>query len=62
MREAAAAGATVQNGDVMLIHQSAAAFGLWTGQQAPIDLLTSTLDEARDRAPEPAGVAETAEA
>jgi shikimate dehydrogenase len=62
MREAAAAGATVQNGDVMLIHQSAAAFGLWTGQQAPIDLLTSTLDEARDRAPEPAAVAETAEA
>ncbi len=42
LRDAAAAGATaVQNGDVMLIHQSAAAFELWTGQSAPIDLLTA---------------------
>ena len=42
LREAAAAGAAaVQNGDVMLIHQSAAAFELWTGQPAPIDVLTS---------------------
>ena len=49
LRDAAAAGATaVQNGDVMLIHQSAAAFELWTGQSAPIDLLTQTLEEARD--------------
>jgi hypothetical protein len=32
----------------MLIHQSAAAFELWTGQAAPIDLLTETLEGARD--------------
>ena len=49
LREAAAAGASaVQNGDVMLIHQSAAAFELWTGQPAPIELLTQTLEDARD--------------
>ncbi len=49
LREAAAAGAAaVQNGDVMLIHQSAAAFELWTGQAAPIDVLTETLERARD--------------
>ena len=36
LREAAAAGATAtMNGDLMLLHQSAAAFELWTGQQAP---------------------------
>jgi shikimate dehydrogenase len=49
LREAAAAGAAaVQNGDVMLIHQSAAAFELWTGQPAPFDVLTRTLESARD--------------
>jgi shikimate dehydrogenase len=49
LREAAAAGAAaVQNGDVMLINQSAAAFELWTGQPAPIDVLTQTLEAARD--------------
>ncbi len=49
LREAAAAGAAaVLNGDVMLIHQSAAAFELWTGQPAPIDLLTKTLEAYRD--------------
>ena len=50
------------NGDVMLLHQSAAAFGLWTGQPAPMDLLSTTLEEARDREPDPAELAETAEA
>jgi shikimate dehydrogenase len=49
LREAAAAGASaIQNGDVMLLHQSAAAFELWTGQTAPLDLLGATLDTARD--------------
>ena len=32
------------------LHQSAAAFELWTGQPAPIDLLTETLEAARDSA------------
>jgi len=49
LREAAAAGATsTMNGDLMLLHQSAAAFELWTGQQAPMDLLRATLESARD--------------
>lgn len=48
MREARAAGATaVMNGDLMLIHQSAAAFELWTGQSAPLELLREKLDAAR---------------
>ena len=51
LREAAAAGASAtQNGDVMLLHQSAAAFELWTGQPAPLDVLTERLDAARDSA------------
>ena len=38
LREAAAAGASAtMNGDVMLLHQTAAAFELWTGQEAPMD-------------------------
>ena len=33
MRDARAAGATdVMNGDLMLVHQTAAAFNLWTGR------------------------------
>ncbi len=61
MREAAAVGATVQNGDTMFLEESAVAFQLWTGQEAPMDLFRSTLDAARDSAPtEP--VAEAAEA
>ncbi|MET0773482.1 MAG: shikimate dehydrogenase, partial [Candidatus Limnocylindrales bacterium] len=60
MREAAAAGGTVQNGDIMFIEESAVAFNLWTGQEAPRDLFRATLDAARDSAPEP--VAEAAEA
>jgi hypothetical protein len=49
LRESAAAGAAAtMNGDLMLLHQSAAAFELWTGQQAPMDLLRATLDAARD--------------
>lgn len=48
MREARAAGAAaVMNGDLMLIHQSAAAFELWTGQSAPLELLREKLDAAR---------------
>jgi shikimate 5-dehydrogenase len=36
------------NGDVMLLHQTAAAFELWTGQQAPMATLRERLDVARD--------------
>ncbi len=51
MREARAAGASgVANGDVMLVHQSARAFELWTGRPAPIDLMRQALEVARERA------------
>ena len=45
LREAEAAGCTVMNGEVMLLHQGAASFHLWTGQQAPVDLMRDTLAE-----------------
>lgn len=62
VREARAAGATAAvNGDVMLIHQTAAAFRLWTGQQAPLELLAERLDTARD-ADVPAAGAEATDA
>jgi shikimate dehydrogenase len=51
LREAKAAGAAaVQNGETMLLHQGAAAFQLWTGQPAPLELMRDRLDQA-ERAP-----------
>ncbi|MGH2473708.1 MAG: shikimate dehydrogenase [Candidatus Limnocylindrales bacterium] len=47
LRDAAAAGATTADGELMLLHQGAAAFTLWTGQPAPLDLMQSKLAEAR---------------
>jgi shikimate dehydrogenase len=50
LRDAKQAGAgAVMNGDVMLLHQSAAAFQLWTGRPAPMDLFRQRLEETRDR-------------
>ena len=43
LREAAAAGCQVLNGEVMLLHQGAAAFTLWTGQPAPVELMHEKL-------------------
>lgn len=49
LKDAAAAGAKkAMNGDVMLVHQSAAAFELWTGQKAPLDALRKQLEASRD--------------
>lgn len=49
LTDAAAAGATrTMNGDVMLIHQSAAAFELWTGTAAPVDVIRQQLEASRD--------------
>jgi shikimate dehydrogenase len=45
LREAQAAGCQVQGGDLMLLHQGAAAFTLWTGQPAPIALMQEKLAE-----------------
>src|SRR4029078_10358909 len=47
LRDAAAAGATVADGELMLLHQGAAAVPLWTGQAAPLELMQSKLAEAR---------------
>jgi shikimate 5-dehydrogenase len=47
LRDAAAAGCTVADGELMLLHQGAAAFTLWTGQPAPMDLMQQKLAEAR---------------
>jgi shikimate dehydrogenase len=47
LRDAAAVGATTLDGELMLLHQGAAAFTLWTGQPAPLDLMQSKLAEAR---------------
>lgn len=49
LRDARAAGATeTQNGDTMLLHQTAAAFNLWTGMTVDLDMLREHLDAARD--------------
>jgi shikimate dehydrogenase len=45
LREAAASGCQVQNGELMLLHQGAAAFTLWTGQPAPVALMHERLAE-----------------
>jgi shikimate dehydrogenase len=47
LREAEAAGATILDGELMLLHQGAAAFTLWTGKPAPLDLMQKKLHEAR---------------
>jgi shikimate dehydrogenase len=47
LREAEAAGCQVMDGELMLLHQGAAAFTLWTGKPAPLELMQQKLQEAR---------------
>ena len=47
LRDAAAAGCQVADGELMLLNQGAAAFTLWTGQKAPLELMQEKLAEAR---------------
>jgi shikimate dehydrogenase len=47
LRDAEAAGCTVSDGETMLLHQGAAAFTLWTGQAAPLELMGAALADAR---------------
>ena len=47
LREAEAAGCTVADGELMLLHQGAAAFTLWTGMVAPVELMQRALSDAR---------------
>jgi shikimate dehydrogenase len=49
LRDAEAAGCTTMDGELMLLHQGAAAFTLWTGQPAPLELMQTKLAEARAR-------------
>ena len=62
LRDARAAGATeTQNGDTMLLHQTAAAFSLWTGMGIGIDVLREQLDAARESGAVPAAAGAPAE-
>ena len=47
LRDAAAAGCEVADGELMLLHQGAAAFTLWTGLKAPVDVMQAALSTAR---------------
>jgi len=47
LRDAAAAGCATADGELMLLHQGAAAFTLWTGVPAPLELMQAKLAEAR---------------
>ncbi len=47
LRDAVSAGDVAADGELMLLHQGAAAFSLWTGQPAPLELMQSKLQEAR---------------
>jgi shikimate 5-dehydrogenase len=47
LRDAEAVGAMAMDGETMLLHQGAAAFALWTGQQAPLDVMSEALAGAR---------------
>jgi shikimate dehydrogenase len=47
-RDAQAAGCTVMDGGTMLLHQGAAAFTLWTGEPAPLEVMREALARARE--------------
>ena len=65
LRDAEAVGAAAMDGETMLLHQGAAAFALWTGQPAPLEVMSDALAAARAEGVrsaegEPAGDAEPA--
>jgi shikimate dehydrogenase len=47
LRDAQAAGCAVSDGEQMLLHQGAAAFELWIGKPAPLEIMQTALAEAR---------------
>ena len=47
LRDAASAGASTSDGETMLLHLGAAAFTLWTGQPAPLEVMAAALKQAR---------------
>jgi shikimate dehydrogenase len=46
LRDAASAGCGTSDGGTMLLNQGAAAFTLWTGQPAPLDVMQAALEDA----------------
>ena len=46
LRAATSRGATPLNGVSMLLYQASRAFRLWTGQDAPVDVMRAALTEA----------------
>jgi shikimate dehydrogenase len=48
LRDAESNGAHAMDGETMLLHQGAAAFTLWTGQPAPLEVMSQALADARD--------------
>jgi shikimate dehydrogenase len=60
LKDAKSAGAqATMNGELMLLHQGAAAFELWTGQPAPLDVMRERMETA---AAGPDGAADTEQA
>ena len=49
LRDAESAGCATSDGGTMLLHQGAAAFTLWTGQPAPLEVMQAALEQARGR-------------
>lgn len=47
IRDAEEVGCTVSDGETMLLHQGAAAFTLWTGLPAPLEVMAEALGSAR---------------
>lgn len=47
LQDVAKAGGTTADGGTMLLHQGAAAFTLWTGQPAPLEVMQAALEDAR---------------
>jgi shikimate dehydrogenase len=52
MMDARAAGANVIGGLSMLVHQGAKAFELWTGREAPVDVMRAAAELALRVGPE----------
>jgi shikimate dehydrogenase len=48
LKDAQAAGDTVLGGEQMLLGQGARAFELWTGKQAPVEVMQAELERARE--------------
>jgi shikimate dehydrogenase len=54
LRDARGAGAaSAINGELMLLHQTAAACELWTGRQVKTEMLEAKLQQAREQQPQP---------